>query len=138
MDFENNAYNERQFKYQTINPDYLSNKLVTEVESKVVLPSINKFDNSFSLLFIWISIFGIASWILYQAVREMAVIKIKGVSIFSFFQTPCRNCKFYNRNLYLRCAVHPSLVLTKKAHNCIDYYDNQQDLMDEHIKQHSI
>ena len=138
MDFENNIYNYRQLKYQTLHPDYLSNKLVTEVESNVVLPSTDKFDDSFCLLVVWISIFGLASWILYQAVREMATIKIRGVSIFPFFQTPCRNCKFYNRNLYLQCAVHPSIVLTKKARNCIDYCNNRQDLMHEHTNQNSL
>ena len=139
MDLENNAYNYHQFRYQTINPDYLTNKLVTEVESKVILPSTNKFDNSISLPFIWISIFAITSWILYRAVRETTIIENRNISIFPFWQTPCKNCKFYNRNLYLQCAVHPSLVLTKEAHNCIDYCNNrQEDLVNENTKQHSV
>lgn len=34
---------------------------------------------------------------------------------------PCRNCRFFKDSRYLRCAVHPSTVLTKQALNCLDY-----------------
>lgn len=33
----------------------------------------------------------------------------------------CHKCYFYNRNYYLKCAVHPNKVLTKKAEECRDY-----------------
>ena len=33
----------------------------------------------------------------------------------------CRKCYFYNKNFYLRCAVHPDKVLTEKAEDCRDY-----------------
>lgn len=35
---------------------------------------------------------------------------------------PCRKCRYYNHNQYIQCAVHPSLVLTKEALNCSEYY----------------
>lgn len=36
-------------------------------------------------------------------------------------QYPCRNCRFFNDNNYIKCAVHPSAALTKQALNCSDY-----------------
>ena len=43
------------------------------------------------------------------------------VVIYRFQQAPCINCQFFNKNKYLRCAVHPSSVSTKQALNCSDY-----------------
>ena len=36
-------------------------------------------------------------------------------------QFPCTNCRFFDKNHYLKCAVHPEIVLTKKALDCSDY-----------------
>ncbi|MEH2068150.1 MAG: hypothetical protein V7K47_08295 [Nostoc sp.] len=36
-------------------------------------------------------------------------------------QHPCKKCHFFNNNSYLKCAVHPSIALTKEAFNCSDY-----------------
>lgn len=33
----------------------------------------------------------------------------------------CRQCHFFNKNNYLKCAVHPDRVLKKEARNCLDY-----------------
>lgn len=43
------------------------------------------------------------------------------IKITRFSQTPCRKCRFFSNNLYLKCAVHPTIVLTKKANDCADY-----------------
>ena len=40
-------------------------------------------------------------------------------------QVPCRNCRFFNNNHHLKCAVHPSTALTKQAINCSDYWPQQ-------------
>jgi hypothetical protein len=34
---------------------------------------------------------------------------------------PCRNCQYFNRSHYLKCAVNPSAALTKNAIGCSDY-----------------
>lgn len=34
----------------------------------------------------------------------------------------CRSCTFFDKNLYLKCAVHPNTVLTKEAMHCPDYW----------------
>lgn len=31
----------------------------------------------------------------------------------------CIQCRFYNNNHYLKCAVRPSIVLTKEAQKCL-------------------
>lgn len=35
---------------------------------------------------------------------------------------PCKNCRFFSKNSYLKCAVNPSTVFTKAAINCNDYH----------------
>jgi hypothetical protein len=36
-------------------------------------------------------------------------------------QLRCRNCHFFSNNPYLKCALHPSIVLTEQALDCSDY-----------------
>lgn len=36
-------------------------------------------------------------------------------------QVPCRNCRFFTNDPYLKCAVNPSAALTPQAINCSDY-----------------
>ncbi|MBE9016254.1 hypothetical protein IQ272_08895 [Chroococcidiopsidales cyanobacterium LEGE 13417] len=36
-------------------------------------------------------------------------------------QVPCINCHFYSMNPHLKCAVNPSVVLTRRAIDCPDY-----------------
>lgn len=43
------------------------------------------------------------------------------VTIYRFKSVNCMNCRYFNDSHYLKCAVHPSTVLTKKALNCSDY-----------------
>jgi hypothetical protein len=38
----------------------------------------------------------------------------------------CQSCKYFDRNLYLNCALHPSLVMTEEAVDCIDYCPDRQ------------
>lgn len=37
-------------------------------------------------------------------------------------QFPCKKCRFFNNSNHLKCAVHPSTVLTEEALNCPDYF----------------
>ncbi|MEB3179734.1 MAG: hypothetical protein VKL59_11965 [Nostocaceae cyanobacterium] len=36
-------------------------------------------------------------------------------------QLPCKNCKYFCNNNYLKCAVQPDLVMTEQASDCSDY-----------------
>ncbi|HAX90357.1 MAG TPA: hypothetical protein DD379_22435 [Cyanobacteria bacterium UBA11162] len=42
-----------------------------------------------------------------------------------FRKIPCSNCKFFNSNPFLKCAVHPSKVLSTAAHDCSDYLPHE-------------
>jgi hypothetical protein len=48
--------------------------------------------------------------------NEKMVFSIKGVH-----KVPCKNCRFYSNNHYLKCAVNPSIVLTEEAMSCSEY-----------------
>jgi len=43
------------------------------------------------------------------------------IEIANFVQSPCRTCRFFSNNPYLKCAVHSTIVLTKEANKCPDY-----------------
>ncbi|MEL7079314.1 MAG: hypothetical protein AAGK10_03445 [Cyanobacteria bacterium J06555_3] len=49
------------------------------------------------------------------------VIEKKPNEIRPYSKIACRKCYFFNKNRYLRCAVHPDKVLTDRAENCQDY-----------------
>src|SRR5690349_15923100 len=34
---------------------------------------------------------------------------------------PCRHCRFFNNNPYLKCTVRPTIAMTGEAINCSDY-----------------
>lgn len=51
--------------------------------------------------------------------------------LFSFkpyYKVKCRSCQFFSSNSYLHCAVHPLVVLTKKAVDCGDYRPNKKSI----------
>jgi hypothetical protein len=41
--------------------------------------------------------------------------------------TPCHRCQYLGNDSYLRCALHPSTVLTKEAIDCQDYHPNTKE-----------
>ncbi len=46
----------------------------------------------------------------------------RSTTLKSLHQVPCKNCRFFTDNQYLKCAVHPSTVLKQQAINCPDYW----------------
>lgn len=36
-------------------------------------------------------------------------------------QSTCLKCQYFSKNMYLKCAVNPSIVLTKEAKDCPDF-----------------
>ncbi len=106
---------------QSLHPIILSENRAIETESKTTTPTINEVDSNVFLFFVWITFLGIISWILFKVFQKLGAVKVRGLSIFPVSQIPCRNCKFFANNQYLKCAVHPSTVLTKQAANCSDY-----------------
>lgn len=74
---------------------------------------------SFSCIFGWAILFLILSIILTVARTEIFVLKRS-------HQVPCRNCRFFSSNPYVKCAVHPCTALTKQAIYCSDYLPQQR------------
>lgn len=68
-----------------------------------------------SFVFIW----AIFLFILHK-IRSHADNKI-AFSMNGLHQVPCKNCKFFSNNHYLKCAVNPDIVLTEEAINCSEY-----------------
>ncbi|MFS0514027.1 hypothetical protein ACEYW6_04785 [Nostoc sp. UIC 10607] len=62
----------------------------------------------------------IAFFVILRKIRALLddkmVFSIKGIQ-----KLPCKNCRFYSNNHYLKCAVNPSIVLTEEAVNCSEY-----------------
>ncbi|MHC0062705.1 hypothetical protein ACWATR_07235 [Nostoc sp. UIC 10890] len=48
------------------------------------------------------------------------------LSINSVHKLPCKNCRFYSNNHYLKCAVNPSIVLTEEAMSCSEYSSSKK------------
>lgn len=46
-------------------------------------------------------------------------------------QVPCRNCRFYSNNHYLKCAVQPSIVMTNEAKNCSEFSPKKDKLSEK-------
>jgi hypothetical protein len=42
-------------------------------------------------------------------------------------KTLCPHCRYFNRNPYLQCSVHPTTVMTKETLDCQDYSPNSQE-----------
>ncbi|BAZ17392.1 hypothetical protein NIES4071_92700 [Calothrix sp. NIES-4071] len=54
------------------------------------------------------------------------VLTTVGIVFYRFKQVktvslPCKKCKYYDSNNYLKCAVNPAEVMTEKSKDCRDY-----------------
>ncbi|MEA5507247.1 hypothetical protein VB735_29975 [Halotia wernerae UHCC 0503] len=52
-------------------------------------------------------------------IRKLSEERFSNISI--NHKTPCSKCRYFNNNLYLKCAVQPEKVMTKEAKDCQDY-----------------
>ena len=59
-------------------------------------------------------------FLMLSKMRRVALDKII-VNTNPLHKVRCRNCQFFSTDRYLKCAVQPSIVLTKQAENCPDY-----------------
>jgi hypothetical protein len=46
---------------------------------------------------------------------------LKHLLNFNFYGIKCDRCQYLDYNPYLKCAIHPSIVLTHQVINCKDY-----------------
>jgi hypothetical protein len=40
------------------------------------------------------------------------------------YRKPCQGCKYFYPNTSLKCAIHPSIVMTEASDDCRDYWPN--------------
>lgn len=98
---------------------------VNEIQSVPEKPYVNKpnaLDISASSLYIIPTTF-FTFWLMYLIVSTdlLKFAKHKISIIKNLEQVPCKNCRYFTNNPYLRCAVNPSIALTSEAVNCSDY-----------------
>ncbi|OUL35662.1 hypothetical protein BV372_10200 [Nostoc sp. T09] len=64
------------------------------------------------------------SWIVFFLILRKNQTSVDNKRIFiinSLHKVPCKNCKYYSNNHYVKCAVQPSIVMTEEAKNCSEY-----------------
>jgi hypothetical protein len=100
-------------KFQSLTPAENQNKYIPEeglnISDLVIALS------PLSFVFIWVIFL-----LILQKIRSHLDNKIT-FSINSVHQVPCKNCKFFANNHYLKCAVKPDIVMTEEAVNCSEY-----------------
>jgi hypothetical protein len=108
---------------------------VTHNEIKNNQPQANNFEipnlaislTPIGLVFSWVIFFLILRKI-RSLLEDKMVVTVKGSH-----QLPCRNCRFYTNNHYLKCAVQPSIVMTEEAKNCSEYSPKNEKLSPKDI-----
>ena len=113
-----------------LNPNRLPNpsfQQVTLSETKSLeadlptTPTMNEVDTTILVLLFWSICWGIISLVLFKFFRKLRRVRSRGLTDGLFSPLPCRKCRFFAHNQYLKCAVHPSTVLTAQAAHCSDY-----------------
>ncbi len=111
-------------------PKYLETdtKLFQTTQSEVKINSVKPNEiNVTEIVLAWGV--GVSSFFIFWALFWVALSKIMTVVKDNqiFLKTkplnkfPCQNCKYFSSNYYIRCAVNPSIVMTKEAKDCSDY-----------------
>jgi hypothetical protein len=116
---------ERSLNSSTSEQILLARTRVDEFESVSSEPYVNKPnipEISASSLYIIPTTF-FAFWLLYLIASTdlLKFAKHKFSMIKHLEQVPCKNCRYFTNNPYLRCAVNPAIVLTSEAVNCSEY-----------------
>ncbi len=111
--------------YVDLNQGTAQNKILHEIKlseniDKAKPEGLNTTDflmllGPFSFIMGWAVLFVMLSKI-GRAARDEIFVSIKHLH-----QIPCRNCRFFCNNPYLKCAINPSIVLTEQALDCSDY-----------------
>lgn len=118
-------YGFQQSREETNPPDFALSSLVLGEPfflAKPVQPSVQGSNSTFilvplSLLALW----AIAVLWFSQHTKRHSAVQQKEDSRKLFKRVPCRQCRFFKDNPYLKCAIRPSDALTTEAINCKDY-----------------
>lgn len=105
----------------SLNQVTLTETKLSEADLPIKTPQINEADITVLLFLFWITFLGIIILVLFKFFPKLGLARIRGLTSGLVPPVPCRNCQFFANNKYLKCAVHPSAVLTEQATNCSDY-----------------
>ncbi|WP_036477745.1 hypothetical protein [Myxosarcina sp. GI1] len=85
------------------------------------------YDGGVHLLLIWIvSIVGFC-FLLKKSKSQPDKTNSQNLSVFQHFTQPdCEKCRFFDKNSYLKCAVHPIYVGKINAKDCSDYWQRDR------------
>jgi hypothetical protein len=72
------------------------------------------------VLFTIVITFAICSTIITTTYNYLTK-SLKHLIDFNFYGIKCDRCQYLDCNPHLKCAIHPSIVLTNQAINCKDY-----------------
>ncbi len=76
-----------------------------------------------SAFYFSIYLLALIGWLIFLRLsNSRKILKNRMTTLQYFSQIPCRTCRFFTNNQYLKCAVHPSTVLKQQAINCPDYW----------------
>lgn len=101
-------------------------ELETPTQSGITMPTEDLvfYLGSLGLIAVWLASF----FLLLKKVRINNDKNESRLDIDRLKRVPCKNCQYFSGNFYLKCAVRPDDVLTKRATDCSDYWpqdDNQ-------------
>lgn len=80
------------------------------------------------LLLVWFTAplgFMFVAWIIFLVQRLFSRHSAPSAHVYPVarsVESPCSSCRFFSQNAYLKCAVHPSIALTKQALNCSNFW----------------
>ncbi|MBD2213525.1 hypothetical protein H6G27_27160 [Nostoc linckia FACHB-104] len=93
---------------------------------------VNITDVAISLTPLALLISGIVFFLMLR--KSQAIVDNKRFFIINGLKkVPCKNCKYYSSNHYLKCAVNPSLVMTEEAKECAEYLPDKSKFSHKNI-----
>jgi hypothetical protein len=113
------------FKNQTIEKTNIQSAIVSEVKPNET--RIERTENNHPIVFeVSIGVFLLSGIICFLMLSKTWIVMQEEMEDplelpSKFSQSPCTKCRFFSSNPFLKCAVNPTLVLTKEAVNCSDY-----------------
>lgn len=115
------SVSENKIKFIQISSGQSTSKEIEPVEKTTVL----------GIIYLGIMVFtGIIIWLQFRQVYKSLKNTFdprgnfsdkRNNSLQNSHSIPCRKCKFFNNNIYIKCAVKPNKVLRPEAKDCTDY-----------------
>jgi|GEM_PF-4700861 len=73
----------------------------------------------------WLSLCFPALWAVAVLLFQLSKINWQNRSLQRSKKIPCHTCQYFSNSSHLKCAVHPTLVLSKDAIDCSDYQKDE-------------